>query len=179
MPQQGESRLIQPIGADQQQLIRDATARYICRAQQVFARPYAAVPVLFDLSGSAAGMFKVDGRQRWIRYNPWIFAKYFSENLRDTVPYEVAHYIVHEVYGLRQVKPHGQEWQALMVLFDASPEVTFRLDLEGIPRRRQRTHPYRCACREHEVSATRHNRVVRGTGRYHCRYCDGELFYAG
>lgn len=171
--------MIQPIGADRQQVIRDATSRYIGRAEQVFARRFDAVPVLFDLSGSAAGMFKVDGRRRWIRYNPWIFAKYFSENLRDTVPHEVAHYIVHEVFGLRNVKPHGEEWQALMVLFDANPEVTFRLDLEGVPRRRQRTHAYRCDCREHEVSSTRHNRVVRGTGRYHCRYCDGELVYAG
>jgi SprT protein len=135
--------------------------------------------VLFDLKGSSAGMFKVHGRRRWIRYNPWIFAKHFEENLADTVPHEVAHYVVHEVFGGRRVKPHGREWRLLMKAFGANPRATFDLDLEGVPQRRQRTHPYRCECRGHQVSTTRHNRVMRGTGRYLCRHCDGELVYAG
>ena len=171
--------MIQPIGTDLQQRVRDATLRHVDRAGALFDRRFDPVPVLFDLRGTAAGMFKAHGRRRWIRYNPWIFAKYFEENLRDTVPHEVAHYIVHELYGRRRVRPHGPEWQALMALFGADPEVTFKLDLEGVPRRRQATHAYRCDCREHQVSTTRHNRVLRGTGRYHCRYCDGELVYAG
>ncbi len=171
--------MIQPIGADLRQRVRDATGHYIDRAGALFGRQFAPVPVLFDLSGTAAGMFKAHGRQCWIRYNPWIFAKYFEVNLRDTVPHEVAHYIVHEVYRRRRIRPHGPEWRGLMAHFGADPEVTFKLDLEGVPLRRQHTHPYRCDCREHRVSTTRHNRVLRGTGRYCCRYCEGELVYAG
>ena len=124
-------------------------------------------------------MFKVLGRERWIRYNPWIFAKYWEENFNATVPHEVAHYIVHELYGMRSVKPHGREWLALMNRFEADPGVTFKLDLSGIPRRRQRTHAYQCGCRTHEVSTTRHNRVQRGEGSYLCRYCQVQLQYAG
>ncbi len=170
---------IQPIGWERKQLVERETERFIAEAGDIFSRRFRRIPVLFDLKGTAAGMFKMEGRRRWIRYNPWIFAKHFEENLADTVPHEVAHYIVYEVFGHRGIKPHGEEWRMLMTAFGAEPRATFHLELEGIPHRRQRTHPYRCTCRDHEVSTTRHNRMLRGTGRYHCRYCDAELVYAG
>jgi len=171
--------MIEPIGEQRRSLVREETGRFIDLAQELLERRFEPVPIHFDLRGNAAGMFKVNRRERWIRYNPWLFAKYFNENLQGTVPHEVAHYIVHEVYGSRRVKPHGVEWQALMDAFGADPEVTFRLDMEGIPRRRQRSHPYRCPCREHEISTTRHNRVLAGRGEYCCRSCGGKLVYAG
>ncbi|MCB1844027.1 MAG: SprT-like domain-containing protein [Halioglobus sp.] len=146
--------------------------------ESLFARRFRRIPVLFDLSGTTAGMFRRHGRRCDIRYNPWIFAKYFEENLRDTVPHEVSHYLVHAVYGDRGVKPHGPEWRGLMQALGADPGVTFNLDLDDIPQRRQRTHPYRCGCRQHELSSTRHNRVQRGRGRYQCVKCAGLLVYA-
>ena len=170
--------MIEPIGIDLQQQVVARTQYYISEAQSAFSRSFDPIPVHFDLSGSTAGMFRAYGRKMEIRYNPWIFAKYYHENLDGTVPHEVAHYIVHELYGLARVKPHGEEWQALMAHFGANSEVTFKLDLEGVPQRRQRTHPYRCACREHEVSTTRHNRILKGKGQYLCRYCRGELVFA-
>ena len=170
--------MIDPIDPAQQQQVLDRTEYFILEAEQIFSRKFARLPVLFDLRGSTVGMYKVLGKRRWIRYNPWIFAKYFELNLGDTVPHEVAHYVIDELYGKR-AKPHGSEWQALMASFEADPGVTFRLDLSGIPRRQQRTHPYVCLCRTHEVSSTRHNRVMRGRGSYLCRNCDGELVYAG
>ena len=84
---------------------------------------------------------------------------------------------MYEVYGRRRIKPHGSQWQALMSQFGADAGVTFNMDLAGIPQRSQKTHPYRCDCRTHDVSTTRHNRVKRGSGRYHCRFCDGQLVY--
>lgn len=170
---------IAPIQAAQCHEVEAHTAGYIAQAEELLERPFDRIPVLFDLRGSTAGMFRVHGRRREIRYNPWIFAKYYEENLASTVPHEVAHYIVHEIYGLRRVKPHGVEWRALMAAFEADDAVTFRLDLDGIPRRRQRTHPYHCGCRAHQISTTRHNRVQAGKGRYQCRYCNGQLRYAG
>jgi SprT protein len=35
----------------------------------------------------------------------------------------------------------------------------------------QRTHAYACACQQHRLSVRRHNKVVRGEARYHCRRC--------
>ena len=167
---------IAPIGAADRNRVVAHTEHYLRLAGQLFERPFRPVPVLFDLSGSSAGMFRAAGRDCWIRYNPWIFAKYFEENLQGTVPHEVAHYVVHEIYRRRRaVKPHGAEWRAVMAAFGADPGVTFQLDLAGIPQRRQRTHTYRCDCRTHQLSTTRHNRIQRAGVRYHCRYCSGPL----
>jgi SprT protein len=170
---------VEPIGRAAQQRVVVATERYVQQARVIFKRNFRDVPVLFDLGGRTAGMFKLVGRRGWIRYNPWIFAKYFEENLNDTVPHEVAHFIVHELYGTRGIKPHGRQWRAVMEHFGADQGVTFDLDLAGIPQRQQRTHRYRCGCRVHEVSSTRHNRVQQGVGCYRCRLCGNDLCYAG
>lgn len=167
--------MVEPIGRVQQAQVLEETERYLREAEAIYQRSFDRIPVLFDLKGQTAGMFKMLGKERWIRYNPWIFAKYFEENLRDTVPHEVAHYVTHEVYAGRTGKPHGPRWQRVMAHFDADPGVTFNLDLAGVPQRRQKTHPYWCGCRAHEVSTTRHNRIVKGVGRYFCRACEGEL----
>ena len=168
---------IEPIGAQQQAQVLARAEHYIERAEGLFERDFVRIPVLFDLRGTTAGMYKIQGTRVQIRFNPWIFAKYFDVNLRDTVPHEVAHYIVHAVYGDRRVRPHGWQWRDLMQSFGADPEVTFDMNLEGIPQRRQRTHWYRCDCRDHEISATRHNRVQRQRGQYLCRFCNGLLVY--
>ena len=168
---------VQPISSAEQRQVAQRTEEFIVRAEQLFSRRFDRVPVLFDLKGRAAGMFKVIGKRRLIRYNPWIFAKYFEENLRDTVPHEVAHYIVHEVYHRRTTKPHGRAWKSLMAEFGADPGVTFDLDLDGVPQRSQKTHRYYCGCQVHAVSTTRHNRVQRRRMRYHCCACNGLLVY--
>ncbi|MEZ5503999.1 MAG: SprT-like domain-containing protein [Halioglobus sp.] len=169
---------MRPIGGEQQRLVLTKTEEYMLRAEEIFGRRFDRLPVLFDLKGRAAGMFKIIGKRRLIRYNPWIFSKYFEENLRDTVPHEVAHFIVHEVYPRRGVKPHGPQWQDLMARFDADAGVTFNLDLAGVPQRSQQTHRYFCGCQVHEVSTTRHNRAQRRRVRYHCCTCNGRLVYA-
>ena len=121
-------------------------------------------------------MFCHHGRQSWIRYNPWIFAQNLPLHIEDTVAHEVAHYGVHKVFGrLRpKPKPHGVEWKSLVQLLGGKPSARFELDTEGLPLRRQRRFSYRCDCREHEVSATRHNRARQGT-KYLCRYCHSPL----
>jgi len=170
--------MVQPIGDAQQRQVMAMTEHYMSRADAIFDRRFARVPVLFDLRGRTAGMFKVVGKCGLIRYNPWIFGKYFEENLRDTVPHEVAHYIVHEAYPRRGTKPHGYHWKGLMAQFGANPGVTFKLDLAGVPQRSQNNHRYLCGCRVHEVSSTRHNRAQRGAARYLCRFCNDGLVYA-
>ncbi len=170
--------MIQPIDGAQRGEVVAATAHYVSLAARETGRDLPMVPVLFDLSGRSAGMFRAQGRDCVIRYNPWIFAKYYADNLAATVPHEVAHYVVHRTHaGRRRVAPHGPQWRAVMALFGADPAVTFDCDLTGIPQRRQREHPYRCRCRGHGLSTTRHNRVQRGAARYQCRHCGDELVF--
>ncbi len=167
--------MIAPIDKSQQALVIAETLRYIRLAADLYRRNFAPVPVDFDLKGGSAGMFRIRARDARIRYNPWLFAKYFDENLLSTVPHEVAHYIVHCRYGLHRVKPHGHEWLAVMADFGADPSVTSDFDLTGIPTRAQRRFRYRCACRVHEVSTRRHNVMQRGQAHYECRLCRAPL----
>lgn len=167
-----------PCDASHRALVVAATVDWIARAGQLYGRVFPAIPVRFDLVGRAAGMYQVRGRQRVIRYNPYVFALYPRDSLEVTVPHEVAHYVTDMLFGMGRVRPHGAQWQSVMRAMGADPRVTAAYDLSGIPVRRQRRFVYRCACREHRLSACRHNRIRSGATRYSCRACGGELFYA-
>ncbi len=169
---------VRPIDPQQRAQVLVATEAWIERAAELVALPLKPVPVLFDLGGATAGMFRARGEECWIRFNPWIFARHFEDSLQFTVPHEVAHYAVYCQRHRRRVRPHGPEWQRVMRGFGLPPEVTFKLDLDGVPVRRQRRHAYRCACREHAVTTVRHRRMCEGRARYLCRYCNAPLLPA-
>jgi len=171
--------LVSPLSPEQRQRVVEATRRSIVRAGTLFGCDLAVIPVRFDLHGRAAGMYRVRGGQREIRYNPHIFARYFSDNLENTVPHEVAHYVIDMRHGLRRVRPHGPEWRAVMRAFGAVPVATCSYDLDGIPVRRQQRFSYRCACTTHSISSVRHKRIQSGRVDYSCRRCRAPLSYAG
>lgn len=177
---------ILPVDHHQQAEVVAETQRYIALAGRLFGRTFAEIDVSFDLKGRAAGMYVVSRRgwrvSRKIRYNPWLFAKYYRENMAETVPHEVAHYVVDCLYGGevrrdlgRAVCPHGVEWQAVMAAFGVEPRVRASFDLTGIPVRKQATVAYRCDCRQHQLGIRRHNKVLRGTAQYLCRACGNRL----
>jgi len=165
---------IATLNAAQRAEVVAVTAHWVARARALYGDPLPEIPVRFDLRGQAAGMYRVRGERREIRYNPLVFARWYAENLADTVPHEVAHYVVEMRHG-RRARPHGPEWQAVMAAFGVAAQRTYDLDIGNLPVRRERRFRYRCACREHQLSATRHHRVLRGQSRYHCRACAGEL----
>jgi SprT protein len=170
---------VKPVDQSQQQQVVAATYACIQQAGQLFARDFSKPVIRFDLSGRVAGMYRVCGQQREIRYNPYLFGKYFDDNLANTVPHEVAHHLVAELYGWRNIRPHGAQWKAVMHRLGAAAAVTCRYDLSGIPQRRQRRFPYVCDCTAHRLSTVRHNRVQGGLGIYLCRQCRQPLVYAG
>jgi len=171
--------IIRPIGKSQEIQVIDATQECLLQASDIHQTRFRSIEVRFDLKGRAAGMYRVQRRKRVIRYNPYLFAKYFDHNLQTTVPHEVAHYVTDMLFGLRNIQPHGKHWQAVMLSLGAEPHVTGDYDLAGIPVRRQRRFHYQCACSEHQVSSVRHNRVLRGDMKYLCRACRTEICYRG
>ena len=167
--------IIQPINEAQQQQVCSATTNYISKAGQIYGINIESIPVSFDLKGRAAGIYRVHDKHRVIRYNPYIFAKYFSNNLKTTVPHEVAHYITDIIYGLRNIKPHGAEWRETMRALGAEPQVTANYDLTGVPLRQVKRYVYRCDCSTHNLSSIRHNRVLHGGAIYYCRNCSKQI----
>lgn len=166
---------IQPITFEQQQQIIARTNSYIEQAAVFFNVKSHPVEITFNLKGRAAGMYRVSRHRREIRYNAYIFSKYFDDNFNTTIPHEVAHYITDIIYGLRNIKPHGKEWKAVMREFEADASVTASYDLSGIPLKKLTQFTYRCACREHQISSVRHNRIINKRGKYFCKTCKHSL----
>lgn len=173
----GKEDWVTPIGAARRRFVTAETHRWIAVAEDIYGHALGRVPVLFDLRGRMAGMYRIRGEAREIRYNPWLFAKYPEDGIRVTVPHEVAHYVTDCLHGFRNIRPHGREWREVMAHFGVDPDeaIHHRLDLRGIPVRRVRRHPYRCACQHHQLSGIRHGRIRRGAARYMCRRCGAEL----
>jgi len=159
----------------QKDQVVDETLKYISLANQQLQTNYPAIPVLFNLKGHTIGMYKHRGNERVIRYNAMVFAKYYDANLRDTVPHEVAHYIVNMHYKARGVRPHGKEWRLMMAQFDADASRTANYDLSDIPKRSYLTVAYRCNCQTHQLGVRRHNKVIKHKMRYSCRRCGDVL----
>ncbi len=166
---------ITPINISKQRQVIDETLKYLQIAADIFHHPFKPINILFDLSGQASGTFSVNKGIPLIRYNPYTFAKYFCYSLANTVPHEVSHYVIYSLYGPKAVRPHGREWKNLMLRFGVEPNRTNSLDLKGIPSRRQNRHKYRCNCTDHQISSTRHNRILNNKARYLCRLCNGKL----
>ncbi len=142
-----------------------------CRARGVrLPRP----EVRYDLTGQSAGQVRwARGRPPVMRFNLPIARDHLDDFLAVTVVHEVAHLVVAACHP--GARPHGPEWRATMRLLGvAEPRRCHEYTLPT-PARRQRRWAYRCGCREHELSTTRHRRVEAGAARYHCRVCGGPL----
>lgn len=148
---------------------------YIKQADQLFAIRSKAVEIVFNLKGRSAGMYRVKRNiichKREIRYNPYIFSKYFDDNFKTTIPHEVAHYVSDIIYGLNNIRPHGKEWKTIMHAFGADAAVTANYDLTGIPLKNRTLFTYHCACRKHQLGTVRHNRIKKNRTQYFCKAC--------
>ena len=164
-----------PLTLQQQQQIRQQTDRLIQQAAGLFEYPLKPIDIYFDLKGRNLGMYVMKNRQRYIRYNPHVFARHFDACLQQTIPHEVAHYVCDCLYGFGNIKPHGAEWKSVMRALGAEPRVRSTLDMTGLPGRHYRQFHYDCGCTSHQLSSIRHNKVRRGQAVYRCRQCGDVL----
>ncbi|MEN8180113.1 MAG: SprT-like domain-containing protein [Pseudomonadota bacterium] len=154
--------------ADQQ------TRALLHQAEKQFGMRCPLSNIHFDLKGKAAGMvvFK-PGRKPYIRFNPAILMRNRDKFLSQTLPHEVAHLVARRLHGAK-IRPHGQEWQAVMRFFGADPVRCHNYAMDGVQPRKMRLFAYRCGCRQHQLSAIRHNRILKGQ-TYLCRHCGKSL----
>lgn len=119
--------------------------------------------------GTSAGSARL--QSNLIRLNPVLLCESPEEFIRQILPHELAHLLVHQLYG--KVAPHGNEWKYLMAeVFGLKPERTHRLDTSLVQGPR---FFYRCGCQQHQLTIRRHNKIQKGVS-YRCRACQQELY---
>ena len=170
---------VPPLDTDAERLVVNEVGRYLRLIEAEFNVEIPRIPVRFDLIGNTVGMYCRKRGERSIRFNSYVFAKYWQENLASTVPHEVAHYVSDILFDSRYIKPHGKQWQSIMRFFGVEPSTHCHFDLSDIPKRAMKRFAYACDCSEHQITAIRHNRIKLGKRRYFCRRCAGELVARG
>ncbi len=161
---------VTPIDSSRETMVINEVQKYVALSDTLFQAYLDPVKVSFDLTGTTAGMFRVKAGQAEIRFNPQAFSLEFDQHLMETVPHEVSHYVVYRLFGHRNIKPHGKEWQNVMIALGKTPRVSGGYSVDGLSTRKFVTHPYRCACQSHQLTSIRHNRVLKGK-YYLCRKC--------
>ncbi|GGA97149.1 SprT family zinc-dependent metalloprotease [Agarivorans gilvus] len=140
-------------------------------SEQYFKQPFARPEiVLSQRLSKVAGSANLS---QWrLRFNAHFYAQDCEDFLRHTVPHEVAHLICHALYG--RVKPHGKEWQSIMLkVFNCPPHTTHRYSLSEMP---MKSFTYQCACQQHQLGIRRHNKVLQGA-QYCCKQCRQRLIF--
>ena len=62
--------------------------------------------------------------------------------------------------------------------FGADASRTCRYDFSGIPVKSEKRYDYQCGCKTHQLTARRHNKVLKKRMHYICRSCNGKLTYS-
>jgi len=155
---------------EQKEQLFELTRHWLAEADNLWSRSFSPLKVRLDLRGLAAGQYR-SGPFPLIRYNAEMAAIQFQAFCQRTPPHEVAHHVVHQLHGDRGIRPHGPQWQEVMAAFGVEPSRCHDYRLDNLSRRRQKRYRYCCQCQEHDLSANRHNRVLRGEQTYLCRRC--------
>ena len=112
--------------------------------------------VTMDLTGKSAGVF-YPGKSPLLKFNLSLLLDNKEDFIQETVPHEVAHYIV-EVIDPNS-KPHGFTWRSIMRLFGiANPQIYHNYEVPDSVRHKQ-PYIYKCACQRHYFTKRRHNNV--------------------
>jgi SprT protein len=133
------------------------------------------IPIDFSLKGACAGkaFIRHDGTPTKMQFNLAIAERHIEHFCDSTCPHEMAHILQYMTYP--RSKPHGKEWQFFCkVLTGKTMPRCHSYNIEGIKRTRKNQYKYECKCRTHDVSITRHRRILAGN-IYFCKECNGDI----
>ena len=157
---------------NQAQILLSVETCYRLAEQQLnksFPRP----EVNFKLRGKSAGTAHLQLNK--LRFNATLLEENPTEFIAQVVPHEICHLLAFQLYG--RVKPHGKEWQSLMIrLYQLQPSTTHNLDISSVT---GKTYEYQCDCGPVNLSVRRHNKILRQQTQYRCRRCSQTLTQAG
>jgi SprT protein len=156
---------------------REAVAFFIDLATEIYDKDFEMPSVQFDLRGCTAGMAYC---QSWrLRFNNVLLSENYEDMLENTVPHEVAHLVARAISPYR-IKPHGNEWKAVMRAFGRKPERCHSYDVENARvRRRSRRERVQMRCggcgQSISVGPIQYKKMMTGRANYRTKCCRAEL----
>ncbi|MGZ8890306.1 MAG: SprT family zinc-dependent metalloprotease, partial [Nitrososphaeraceae archaeon] len=84
-----------------------------------------------------------------IKINPAYLLQHTEEYINQTIPHEVAHLGVYQVYHINKgmkVDAHGPEWKNMMIRIGARPDRCHSMVIEGYHGKPKPKHAYKCGC---------------------------------
>lgn len=152
-----------------QQAVMRCLREKLRMANQFFGTDYTEPEITYQQRGTSAGSAYL---QHWqIRLNPVLLMENQQPFIDEVVPHELAHLLVYRRFG-RAPAPHGKEWRWMMEhVLGVSASRTHQFEVASV---QSKTYSYLCACRDHQLTVRRHNKVMRKESEYRCRHC-GEL----
>lgn len=127
----------------------------------------------FNLSGTVAGYAYF--HKNHIKINPELFVRNKAKFLYDTIPHELAHLVAYNVY---RDNGHGSGWQRVMINLGCEPNRCHSYDVSAVKRNYTvRRFVYSCGCREHYITAQKHNKLQKNSRQFICSSCRGNLSY--
>lgn len=111
-----------------------------------------------------------------VRFSAPLWPRATPKERRETVIHEVCHIVAFQLAfeKSRKIKPHGIEWQDLMLRCGIQPERTHSVSNEGLSKRKRVS--ISCGCPGKSISVTPYvaGRMAAGTS-YRCRTCKTTL----
>ncbi|QUM83745.1 MULTISPECIES: SprT family zinc-dependent metalloprotease [unclassified Moritella] len=152
-----------------EQLVLDKIETCYQQAELKLNKTFPRPSINFKQRGKAAGSARLQINE--LRFNSILLQENQQHFIAHTVPHEVAHLLVYQIYG--RTKPHGKEWQQIMnQIFDLAAKTTHQYDVSTV---KGKTFTYACHCTEHLLTIRRHNKIVRDSVKYICRSCKQSL----
>lgn len=158
------------IDHDALNIIIDKANKCFDQANTFFGNEFIRAVCSLKQRGRAAGAAHLQKNE--MRFNYFMYQQNPKEFVSTVVPHEVAHIIVHQIYG-NKVRPHGKEWQAVMLkVYGIRPSRTHSFD---VPPQKQ-SYEYYCSCQKHQFGKRRHTKAQHGV-EYVCTECRSTLTF--
>lgn len=136
----------------------------LIKANRFFGKEFIAPAISYAVRGQKAGVAYLERNE--VRFNPILLAENSQVFIQQTVPHELAHILVYQLFG--KVAPHGKEWKMMMEdVFGVPANIYHSFDTRNTAKHFE----YRCDCQIHLLSIRRHNALQRGQRQYICTKC--------
>lgn len=166
----------------QKNQVETAVLDALMMLEKAYNRVFVVPEIRYDLVGRSAGQAVWDpyGKvKHFIRINPVLLNENGEDMVNQTVPHEVAHVVVTQLYEEKghRVQGHGYEWQSVMRQLGLKPDRCHSYDVTSIRAiRGGKEYHFTCMCVGfvHKFSKSKYTRYINGN-RYVCRRCRGSL----